>query len=491
MTLPQILVFATLALWVGRWTPARPWLLLAISVLAIYWTQPALPIRGLDFWLPTATLAVTIWVWGIARPERKEPPATGEADAAPRAPHLPARVLEFLRRGDQDGRAALLIAALILGLGATRYLGPLCCVTPSRPPEFWQIAVGVGGAALLAFVLRRFAAGRRGALEGAVWALLAVFILLKTDPLAQAAALGLRALTGQSQAMASALDIRWLGFSYVAFRLIHTLRDRLAGRLPDLSLAGFVTYIIFFPAFTAGPIDRVQRFSKEFAGKPDWSGFERILWGVFKKFALADTLALVALNGVNASQVIHPGWLWVLVYAYALRIYFDFSGYTDIAIGLGRLMGFHLPENFERPYLKPNLTTFWNAWHITLAQWFRAYWFNPLTRALRTGRWQPPLSVVILLGQLSTMLLIGLWHGVTWNFALWGLWHGVGLFVHNRWSEATKARFASLNDHPAAQRFLAVVGALATFHYVALGWVWFALPSAALSWQTLLKLFGG
>ena len=180
----------------------------------------------------------------------------------------------------------------------------------------------------------------------------------------------------------------------------------------------------------------------------------------------------------------------MLLYAYAFRIYFDFSGYTDIAIGLGKLMGFNLPENFERPYLKPNLTTFWNSWHITLAQWFRAYWFNPLTRSLRTGKWQPPMWVVILIGQVTTMFLIGLWHGLTWNFAAWGLWHALGLFVHNRWSEATKARFAGWVDHPRWQQIISILGVLITFHYVALGWVWFALPSTNLSWQVLGKLFG-
>ena len=110
----------------------------------------------------------------------------------------------------------------------------------------------------------------------------------------------------------------------------------------------------------------------------------------------------------------------VLLYAYAWRLYLDFSGYTDIAIGLGRLFGVRLPENFERPYLKPNLTTFWNSWHITLAQWFRAYFFNQLTRALRSRPRPLPAALIILIGQVGTMLLIGLWHGVTWNFVAWG-----------------------------------------------------------------------
>ena len=212
--------------------------------------------------------------------------------------------------------------------------------------------------------------------------------------------------------------------------------------------------------------------------------------GIFKKFAVADSLALIALNAANAGQVKSGLWLWVLLYAYALRIYFDFSGYTDIAIGLGKLMGISLPENFDRPYIKPNLTTFWNSWHITLAQWFRAYFFNPLTRAMRSAGRKYPLWLVVLTGQFSTMLLIGLWHGVTWNFAVWGAWHGIGLFVHSRWTEATRARLAGLTGKLWLQRAFTVTGVLITFQYVALGWVWFALPSMQDSGRVFLRLLG-
>ncbi len=167
------------------------------------------------------------------------------------------------------------------------------------------------------------------------------------------------------------------------------------------------------------------------------------------------------------------------MYAYAFQIFFDFSGYTDIAIGLGRLLGIKLPENFNSPYLKPNLTQFWNNWHMTLTQWFRAYFFNPVTRALRSGKKPLPIPWIIFITQLATMVLIGLWHGVTWNFVLWGLWHGLGLFIHNRWSEWTKARFAKFGAR--LQAGLNIGGILLTFHFVALGWVFFALPEVSTS----------
>jgi alginate O-acetyltransferase complex protein AlgI len=220
-----------------------------------------------------------------------------------------------------------------------------------------------------------------------------------------------------------------LGFSYIAFRLIHTLRDRQTGRLPLVNLREYVTYAVFFPALTAGPIDRLERFTPQLrqpAPLDLMPGGQRLLVGLFKKFVLADSLGLVALNPINAGQIETTGWTWLVLYAFSLQILLDFSGYTDIAIGMALLMGIRLPENFNRPYRRPNLTQFWNHWHMTLTFWFRAYFFNPLARSLRSGQMKLPVWIVILVTQVLTMLLIGLWHGITANFAFWGLWHGAG-----------------------------------------------------------------
>ncbi len=311
--------------------------------------------------------------------------------------------------------------------------------------------------------------------------------------LAEWASKTLRGWNGQSVALASAMDVRWLGFSYIAFRLLHTLRDRQSGRLPAVSLSEYVVYVIFFPALAAGPIDRIERFVGDLRqpavltpGDLGEAG-KRLVLGLFKKFAIADTLGLVALNASNAMQVRTAGWGWVLLYAYAFQIFLDFSGYTDIAIGLGRLLGIRLPENFKAPYLKPNLTQFWNNWHMTLTQWFRSYFFNPVTRALRSAKKPLSIPLIIFITQISTMVLIGLWHGVTLNFVLWGAWHGLGLFVHNRWSELTKRRFVNLPLR--WQQVLNAGGVLLTFHFVAIGWVFFALPSPAISLHFLQVLF--
>jgi D-alanyl-lipoteichoic acid acyltransferase DltB (MBOAT superfamily) len=392
-----------------------------------------------------------------------------------------------------------------------------------------QVALVLLVLAGLGLLLTRLKKMPAALLTGLVVLLIVLLVALKLPALAQLANGWLRALVGQSAELATANDLRWLGFSYVAFRLVHTLRDRQSGRLPLVSLQEYVIYVIFFPAFVAGPIDRLERFIKDLrfpgAKAPGYekgaAGYEkgapgyekgapgykkrggglaaqdyaeagkRLLVGLFKKFVVADTLALVALNAANAGQARSAGWLWLLLYAYAFQIFFDFSGYTDIAIGLGRLMGIVLPENFNAPYLKPNLTQFWNNWHMTLTQWFRAYYFNPLTRWLRSGERRLVPVAIIFITQLSTFVLIGLWHGMTLNFVVWGAWHGLGLFLQNRYSEWVRPRLPDLAARPYLKQGLTVAGVLLTFHYVTLGWVWFALPSLDTSWQVLQGLLIG
>jgi len=467
----QILIFAATATLIGMlgnvgW---RRWLLLVASVIAVYWLQSTLPIRHLDFWLPTATLVMTVLVWAVTRPSDAEP---------------------------VDQRETLIaggvIAGIVILLAFTRFVEPLAALTASRPPQVYQVAIvlaiGIG------FILAALYARSRGLSLAAGGLLVAILVILKLPSASVAASHILRTINNQAITGASALDLGWLGFSYIAFRLLHTILDRWNGRLPSLSLIDFVIYVIFFPALTAGPIDRVERFSKDLSASfrlnadALLSGSKRIVLGLFMKFVLADLLALISLDGVRAAQIHQAGWLWLLVYAYAFRLFFDFAGYTHITIGIGQLAGITLPENFDKPYLKGNLTTFWNSWHITLAMWFRAYYFNPVSRALRPRH--VPIPVIIAFTQLTTMLLIGLWHGITWNFAIWGLWHGVGLFINNRWQNATRARMRRWNENPRLKPILSVAGVLVTFHYVALGWVWFALPDLSLSVNTFLGLFG-
>ena len=220
-------------------------------------------------------------------------------------------------------------------------------------------------------------------------------------------------------------------------------------------------------------------------------GGKRLAVGLFKKFAIADALGMIALNATNSTQVQGAGWTWLLLYAFTFQIYFDFSGYTDVAIGMARWLGFRLPENFNHPYLKSNLTLFWNNWHMTLTQWFRSYFFNPVTRSLRSAKKPINPTLILWIAQLGTMFLIGMWHGITWNFAAWGLWHGLGLFIQNRVSTWMRPRVAWLDNRPIPKAIFTGLGILLTFNFVALGWVWFALPTLQSALTVFGKLLGG
>jgi D-alanyl-lipoteichoic acid acyltransferase DltB (MBOAT superfamily) len=379
VSLGTLLVLGIFSLLMGGIIPPRlrGWLILAGSLAGIYWLQTASPIRQLDFWLPSAALLLTVLTWGITRSRS--------------TPDSPARRSDIL--------AAMVILAAVLLIALLRYADPLCCLTATTPPSLWKVATFLATGGVAAALLLHTPEARGRLASGMIVLLLVVFLVLKSPILARWSSAGLRLAGGQEPALAAALDLAWVGFSFLAFRLIHVLRDYQSGRLPAYGLSEFVSYALFYPAYLAGPIDRIQRFTADLrqatsptANQGDTrladllDGGQRILVGLVKKFVVADSLALIALNAQNAAQVSSPVWAWLLLYAYGLRIYFDFAGYTDIALGLARWLHIKLPENFDRPYLKLNLTAFWNSWHMTLAGWFRAYVFNPLTRALRQSQ---------------------------------------------------------------------------------------------------------
>jgi len=489
MGLIQIGASILISLLIGALTrgarTARMYLLLGFSILAIYWFQPLLPLRSFDFWLPSLSLALVILTWLIT----SQPGVWWTR---------------------QNTVGIFVIVALVTFLDLSRYFLPEPVLTATTPPQFVQYFVFIVVIGLIILVAAWFARQFRWVIGLTTILLIFILIVLKTPELSLQTSLLFRTLANRAVENASSTDLRWLGFSYIAFRLIHVLRDKsrshqfaLSGserdkqlaRLPELSLPEFATYVVFFPSLAAGPIDRAERFVQDLRNDFLLSQDEtllagqRIFLGLFKKFVIADALALIALNDALAAQVRTTGWVWVIVYAYAFQIYFDFSGYTDIAIGMASLVGIKLPENFVAPYTRPNLTQFWNNWHMTLTQWFRSYFFNPFNRWMR-GFKNIPAWIMILIGQVATMLLIGLWHGITFNFILWGLWHGLGLFIQNRWSDFIRRRYPNLGQNTRLQPALQIGGILLTFHFVALGWVFFALSKPALSWLVLRKLFG-
>ena len=240
MTITQILILAFLAILLGWLTRKRQRvnLLLTASVLIIFWLQPALPLRYLDFFLPTFSIGFTVLAWTLtASPEE--------------------------RYKKETKTSAAITLGIILLLAATRYLGLTNFLTPTRPPAIGQILLLLAIFTVGAFLLTRQRPSSSNTLLWAGFALLvAFFIILKTPALVLIASRGWRLFIGQNANLASSSDIHWLGYSYLAFRLIHTIRDRQSGRLPDLALGEYLTYVIFFPSFSVGPIDRAERFIK-------------------------------------------------------------------------------------------------------------------------------------------------------------------------------------------------------------------------------------
>ncbi len=469
MTFLQVILLAVVALFIGQLPKGRGLALLALCSFVIFWLQPYEPAQPLLFWLPTATLALTVILWSLT----STPESSGWR---------------------QNWPAVAVMAGVVLLMDLNHYFKLTQIYTDVTPNLRWTlVALALTGGLVILFLLWRRASSFWRVT--AFLAIILVFILLKSPQLSHTA-VALLAQADPGLTVDRTVPLAWLGFSYTAFRLLHTLRERQNGRLPSVTLSEYVDYVLFFPSFTAGPIDRLDRFNRELRTplaleNQDWIFVgTRLFAGLFKKFVLADTLAIISISDVLVEHVKSTGWLWLFLYAYAFRIYFDFSGYTDIAIGMGRLMGIRLPENFAAPYLKSNLTQFWNSWHMTLTQWFRTYFFNPVTRALRSSSWSLPVWLIILITQVSTMLLIGFWHGISAGFIAWGLWHGIGLFLQNRWSEFIRGRLPAWLQTAQAQRIMNYAGVFLTFNFVALGWLFFELSSPAVAWQALRALFG-
>jgi D-alanyl-lipoteichoic acid acyltransferase DltB (MBOAT superfamily) len=339
---------------------------------------------------------------------------------------------------------------------------------------------GAGGIAL--HILKRNASDRVRLRigKGLVVFLLLLFVLLKS-------------FLGQPLGI-----VGWIGFSYITFRLLHVLFERLGGRdTGHAAPSEMLLYTLFFPALLIGPIDRLPRFLSDVRGPSlafEWSklieGVIRIFIGGVKKFLLADLLlSHLALTGASASDL-GTAYAWVQFYASAFYLFLDFSGFTDIAIGMGLLLGYALPDNFNNPYAKNNLAQFWQSWHITLSNWLRTYVFLPLSRSLLRTRLGRSPTLVVFCAHMTTMLSIGLWHGITLNFALWGLWHGFGLFIQKVFADRTRRRQMTLKQNTAVATVMNGAGILVTFHFVALGWVFFMLGTPAESMAFLLRLVG-
>lgn len=258
-----------------------------------------------------------------------------------------------------------------------------------------------------------------------------------------------------------------VGISFYTFQALSYIIDLYRGRCaPARSLLEFATYTAFFPQLVAGPIERASHFLPQLqrhrgAAPLDFTAIALIAFGAFKK-VVADHYVQVVDPVFSDLGGAHPMAVWVGTYCFAIQIYLDFSGYSDIAVGLARLLGFDIIQNFQAPYASDSPSDFWRRWHISLSSWLRDYLYIPLGGS-RDGNGKTMRNLFI------TMVLGGLWHGAAWNYVLWGVYHGALLAL---------GRLPFFERWGATPRFV-WLRRIATFHLVCLGWAFFRAESLA------------
>ena len=255
-----------------------------------------------------------------------------------------------------------------------------------------------------------------------------------------------------------------LGISFFTFQQISYLADLRKGGNAYYSLLDYAAYVSFFPQLIAGPIVRYHEIIPQFVREPSRNGTIKmasvglvlVILGLVKKLFFADELGVIADAGfgqVSAGNPISFSESWLAALAYTFQLYFDFSAYSDMAIGIGYMFGLQLPQNFNAPYVALNLSDFWRRWHITLSNFLRDYIYIPLGGSHGT-------KLYMCLTVLTTLLLCGLWHGAAWTFIAWGFFHGIGILLFRAWRTTMFAL-------PPA------VAWLVTFLFVLSGWVLF------------------
>jgi alginate O-acetyltransferase complex protein AlgI len=288
-----------------------------------------------------------------------------------------------------------------------------------------------------------------------------------------------------------------IGISFYTFQSLSYVIDVYRGKLPAVrSLADYALYVAFFPQLVAGPIERATHLLPQFQRARVWSrsafesGLQLIVWGLFKKMVIADSLAPYVDTVYRDPQAYSGVAIATATVFFAWQIYCDFSGYSDTARGVARTLGFELIRNFEMPYFSRSPVEFWQRWHISLSQWFQDYLYFPLAmRYIRKGGWASKYRAHII-----SMGLIGFWHGANWTFVIFGLYWGLVialyLYVQERVSEADSdsavARTSATIRRIPGAGVLAVAG---MFVLVCVGWVFFRASSLDVACYVLTHVF--
>ncbi len=267
-----------------------------------------------------------------------------------------------------------------------------------------------------------------------------------------------------------------VGVSFYTFQTLSYTIDVYRGVLKPVNrFIDFALYVAFFPQLVAGPIVRARELLPQLATVPRFSkrrfyaGSQQMLRGLVKKVLLADRLG-EAVDVVFAGPDLYSGLtIWIVVFAYAGQIYYDFSGYSDIAIGGAKMLGYRFPVNFRHPYLSTSMSEFWHRWHMTLSRWLRDYVYIAMGGS-RVSQWVTYRNLMV------TMTLGGLWHGAAWTFVLWGVWHGFALTFERVFKSSIRYRFAR------------PINWLLTMSVILAGWVLFRSDSLATAAGVLQRM---
>lgn len=295
-----------------------------------------------------------------------------------------------------------------------------------------------------------------------------------------------KAVLGQAPDSASTLDIILpVGISFYTFQTLSYTIDVYRGQLKHCPrFTDFALFVAFFPQLVAGPIVRASEFlpqlerPRTLSWARTYDGFRQFVFGLFKKVFIADRLAQFVDPAMENSEALNGVTLWIVVLAYAVQIYCDFSGYTDMAIGVARALGFDLSRNFNHPYIASSIQDFWRRWHISLSSWLRDYLYIPLG-GNRKGPRRNYINLML------TMLLGGLWHGAAWTFVFWGAWHGLALCI----DRLIRSRRPAQSRHQEPEGWKRFAGWLVTMLVVLIGWTFFRAPSFETAWMMLGKMF--
>ena len=287
-----------------------------------------------------------------------------------------------------------------------------------------------------------------------------------------------------------------IGISYSSFKMMHFIIESYKHKIKDLNFINFFNYIFYFPAFISGPINRYNHFIEEINYRQNTNikqdlkiGLERIIHGLFKKFVLAAIVfPYVLINIKSPIAEVSIFKIIIGIYAYTLYIYFDFAGYSDIAIGSARIIGIELPENFNNPFIKRNIQQLWANWHISLTGWLTDYVYWPLARKLRNYNYfkKNPITLSNIC-IIITFIAVGIWHGEEFNFIVWGLYHGIGLAILNSYQKLKrKVRNPYIKKYYKS-KLSQLIGIFVTFNFFTFGILFFTWDMTKIS-EFFLKI---